>query len=366
VSSQVGAQLDGGKLERRLSTAQGCLPLIEPERKRQQIREHVRAGEYDRALELVLAVAPTDPLDVVQYAAGALNKIPESVIASRVGLKKRLAVLGGATTQFLMPLLRLFALRRGVSLVLYESDFGLFEQEVWSNSSALREFVPDVLHFHVCSQNLGFQMGSDPVGRVEAEAERFLKVYMSAVERFSCAVIGNNFETAAERPYGNLDGVQSVTRNAMIRSLNATLATRLPPQVYLHDVEALSAKYGKRSWFDPRLWHATKSAVSFECQPYYADNLAAAIAALFGKSKKCLVLDLDNTLWGGVIGDDGLSGIELGAGEASGEAFQEFQRYIKALKERGVLIAGCEQERAGERPRTISQPSRDGIGRVGH
>src|SRR4029079_8150226 len=160
-----------------------------------------------------------------------------------------------------------------------------------------------------------------------------------AAERFSSAVIGNNFESAVERPYGSLDGVAPGARNAMIRALNPRLASLLPNQVFLHDVEALSAKHGKTRWFDPRLWHAAKSAISFECQPFYADNLAAATAALFGKSKKCLVLDLDNTLWGGVIGDDGLGGIQLGAGQPSGEAFVDFQRYVKSLKERGILLA---------------------------
>jgi FkbH-like protein len=162
-------------------------------------------------------------------------------------------------------------------------------------------------------------------------------------------VIGNNFETDPERPYASLDAVLPLARNTMIRELNAKLVAQLPAQVFLHDIEALSAKHGKTRWLDLRLWHAAKSAVSFECQPFYADNLAAAIAALFGKSKKCLVLDLDNTLWGGVIGDDGLGGIQLGTGQPSGEAFQDFQRYVKTLKERGVLLAVAsknEQENA--------------------
>src|SRR5690242_16465253 len=98
-----------------------------------QIREHLRAAEYERALGLILAVAPSDALEVVQHASSALKFIPDEVIAAKVPLRKRLAVMGGATTQFLMPLIRLFALRRGISLSFYESEFGLFEQEVWSN-----------------------------------------------------------------------------------------------------------------------------------------------------------------------------------------------------------------------------------------
>ncbi len=305
-----------------------------------QVQEHLRAGKYERALELIQAVAPGEELEIVQHASSALEEIPDEVIAAKVPLRKRLAVLGGATTQFLIPFVRLFALRRGVSLSFYESDFALFEQEVWSNSPALLQFDPDVIHFHVCSRNLALG-ASEGAGdqQVEAEVQRFVQLYRAASERFSCPVIGNNFETSVDRPYGSLDGIAPGSRTAMIRMLNARLASLLPKQVFLHDIEWLSAKHGKSRWFDPRLWHVAKSAVSFECQPFYADSLAAQIAALFGKSKKCIVLDLDNTLWGGVIGDEGLGGIQLGAGHPNGEAFQDFQRYLKALKDRGVLIA---------------------------
>ena len=126
-----------------------------------QVREHLRAGEYERALELILAVAPSDELEIIQHASSPLEEIPDEVIAAKVPLRKRLAVLGGATTQFLIPFVRLFALRRGVSLSFYESDFALFEQEVWSNSPALLEFAPDVIHFHVCSRNLALGAGED-------------------------------------------------------------------------------------------------------------------------------------------------------------------------------------------------------------
>src|SRR5581483_11515266 len=305
-----------------------------------QIREHLRVAEYESALGLILAVAPSDELELIEHVSTLLKLVPDEVIAAKVPLRKRLAIMGGATTQFLIPLIRLFALRRGISLSFYESEFGLFEQEVWSNSPALIEFAPDVIHFHVCSRNLAFcAHGAAADQRLEAEVRRFIQLYRAGSERFSCTVIGNNFETSADRPYGSLDGSVPGAGNAMIRALNARLASLLPKHVFLHDVEALSSKYGKLRWFDPRLWHVAKSAVSFECQPFYADSLAAQIAALFGKSKKCLVIDLDNTLWGGVIGDDGLSGIQLGAGQPNGEAFQDFQRYLRALKERGVLIA---------------------------
>lgn len=304
------------------------------------LKTHLRAGAHDEALSLLLRASPADSIDDLQYAGTALDKIPRELIEARVPLRKRLAILGGATTQFFVPLLRLFALCRGVNLEIYESDFGLFEQEIWSDSETLRAFRPDVIHFHVGSQNLAFAYHeADAGGRVAAEIARFRGLYAAAAERFGCQVLADNFATEADRPYGSLDVVLGGTRNNLLRAVNQALARELPAQVFLHDVDMLSALHGKARWSDARLYHSAKCAVSFDCQPHYADSLAAALAAMFGKSKKCLVLDLDNTLWGGVIGDDGLGGIQLGAGVPAGEAFVAFQRYCKALKERGVLLA---------------------------
>jgi FkbH-like protein len=305
-----------------------------------EIRARIKERRFDAALDLILRVRPTDPTEEIEYAANQLGKIPAQLVSERVPTHKRLAILGGATTQFLTPQIRLFACQRGVALATYESDFGLFEQEIWSESPTLRQFEPDVIHFHVSSRNLALPLfAEDPAPLVRAQTERFVGLYRAAGERFRCAVIVNNFETSGERAYGALDALSPGTHNSMVRELNSALARALPVQCYLNDIEQLSATLGKGRWFDPRLWNETKTAVSFECHPHYADRVAAMIGALFGKSKKCLVLDLDNTLWGGVIGDDGIAGIRLGAGNPEGEAFQEFQSYLKALKARGILLA---------------------------
>jgi FkbH-like protein len=304
------------------------------------IKQRMKAHQYGEALDLILRIRPFDPLEIVEYAADQLDKIPPQIVSARISTRKRLAVLGGATTHFLTPLIRLFACQRGLALSTYESDFGLFEQEIWSESPALRQFEPDVIHFHVSCRNLGLPIYAEDHARlVREQTERFAELYRAASKRFGCALIVNNFETGSERPYGALDAVAAGTRNSMIRALNEELARALPAQAYINDIEQLSATCGKARWFDARLWNETKTAVSFECQPYYAHRLAAMLGAMFGKSKKCLVLDLDNTLWGGVIGDDGPTGIRLGVGHPAGEAFKEFQTYIKALKDRGVLLA---------------------------
>jgi FkbH-like protein len=311
------------------------------------IKGHMLAGRFSQALDLILRVGPYASLDVVEYAAAQLDKIPPLVLSERASTSKKLAILGGATTHFLLPLIRLFALQRGLMLTTYESGFGLFEQEIWGESPALRTFQPDVIHFHVSSYNLALPPVSvDPERVVRELTDRYLELYRAATERFGCALIINNFETSSERALGSLDALLTGSRNSIIRTLNEALARGLPQQTYVNDIEQLSAICGKDNWFDARLWNETKTAVSFACQPHYADRLSALLGALAGKSKKCLVLDLDNTIWGGVIGDDGLDGIKLGAGQPEGEAFQQFQIYVKALKDRGILLAVASKNEA--------------------
>jgi FkbH-like protein len=305
-----------------------------------QIKQHFKEEQYLEALSLILSVQSTDPIDLIEYSSRQLLKIPRSVIEARKPTRKKLAMLGGATTTYLLPLVRLFALKRGLDLEIYESPFGLYEQEVYASSEVLRAFAPDVIHFHVVGQNLAFPLiAHDPKRRVQVELDRWLSLCRQAAQRFSCSVVLDNFATESARAFGNLDVSTAGTRNSMIRALNAAIADGLPPQTVLHDVEQLSAEHGKSQWFDPRLWNSAKVAVSFECLPHYAGSLASILGALFGKSKKCLVFDLDNTLWGGVIGDDGLQGIRLSPDQPDGESFQRFQEYARALKERGVLLA---------------------------
>ena len=125
-----------------------------------------------------------------------------------------------------------------------------------------------------------------------------------------------------------------------MRQFNLNLAKALEPGVSLLDMDFLASVYGRRKWHDSRFWYHSKHAFALDATGLVAQQLAKTIGAIKGTAKKCLVLDLDNTLWGGVIADDGLEGITLGHG-ATGEAFVDFQRYLLKLKERGIILAVC-------------------------
>ena len=245
----------------------------------------------------------------------------------------KFAVLGSSTTAQLVPLLRLHLFKEGFDAEIYESDFGVYQQEILDPASRLYRFEPRVALLYVHYRDI-------QPGGAEKEAARWTQLCKTLQERAGCAVIVNNFDSPAERPLGNLEARREDGRLSRIRKLNSALAAGLPPGVFLLDQEHLSSTIGKERWFDARYWFDAKMAISPEALPRYAAEAAALSRAILGRSRKCLALDLDNTLWGGVVGDDGVGGLELGH-TPRGEAFVEFQRYLKALKDRGVLLAVC-------------------------
>src|SRR5262249_22676436 len=130
------------------------------------------------------------------------------------------------------------------------------------------------------------------------------------------------------------------SRYRMLHALNARLADEGPATVHIVDCERVASRFGKDAWCDPLWWDRAKLAVSLPATPLLARHTAAVLSGYLGFARKCLVLDLDNTCWGGVIGEDGLAGIQLG-GDATGDAYLAFQERVLALKRRGVVLAAC-------------------------
>ncbi len=244
----------------------------------------------------------------------------------------RLAVLGSSTTAQLIPLLELHCFKEGLLAEIYESPFDQYQQEILDPSSRLYAFRPQAALLFVNYRDVR-------PGPTQVEAERWVSLWRTLSEKGRCFVIANNFDLPVERPAGSLEGGldQGVGR---LRRLNALLAERTGQGVALLDAEHLSAMLGKERWHDPRFWHHSRQAVSFEGLTRYAAEAAAMLRAALGRSRKCLVVDLDNVLWGGIVGEDGVAALELGD-TPRGDAFLEFQRYLKALKQRGVLLAAC-------------------------
>ncbi|MCI2239148.1 HAD-IIIC family phosphatase [Paenibacillus sp. TRM 82003] len=263
----------------------------------------------------------------------------------RPARRARVAVLGSYTTTQLTGLLPLACARAGVDVEVYECGYGLYRQELLDPSSGLHAFDPDVVVLAVDAAEVDLpQLADDPEAAVEAELGRWTSLWDLARERFGARVVQHGVVVPPDEPLGHLAARVPGSRSALLRRLQERMgevaASEAGRGVALVDCERLASDVGKRVWSDPRYVHAAKQAVSLACVPLLARHTAAVLAAQLGASRKCLVLDLDNTLWGGVLGEVGVHGIALGAG-AAGEAFSAFQRHVLALKDKGVVLAVC-------------------------
>jgi len=282
-------------------------------------------------------------------AATLLRKkaaIKQELLAATDLLEKRIAVLGGSTTAEVVDQLELALLMRGIRPIFFQGEYGQYYQEALSPSAELQSFKPDMVYLHITAVNINaYPAVSDTPQQVEAllqqQTAHWRQVWDCIAQQHACTIIQNNFEQPWFRPLGNLDGTDIRGRSRFVSQLNEKLmqAAAQRSGVIIHDLHYLSARVGLDRWFNPRLWYWAKYAMDMEMIPVLANQLAAVMASVWGKSAKALVVDLDNTLWGGVVGDDGVEGIQLGADTATGEAYQDFQRYLKALQQRGVLLA---------------------------
>lgn len=262
-------------------------------------------------------------------------------------IEKNIAILGGSTTSEIKNILELFLLKNGIKPTFYESEYNKYYEDALFGTDKLKKFNPDIIYIHTTNINITqYPALSDSPEEVEnllaQEVEKF-KLIWNTLQNHECAIIQNNFELPANRSLGNLDCYDIHGQTYFINRLNLEFAksAREIKNLYINDINYLSSYIGLRNWFDKSLWYSAKYALSYEAIPELAHNLGNIINAIFGKSKKCLVLDLDNTLWGGVIGDDGLNGISIGTETAIAEAYTAFQSYVKTLKPRGITLAVC-------------------------
>jgi FkbH-like protein len=208
--------------------------------------------------------------------------------------------------------------------------------------SALYRFEPQVVWLFTTFRDVPVDIvpGADAAavrGAVDREIGRMAALWGPLIERAGSLVIQNNADIPADDPFGHLSGAAAWGRRTALRLYNALLPAAVPTGVIVFDLDEVAARYGRARWIDPRYWFHSKHACAPDAIGPLAATGARVIAGALGLSRKALVLDLDNTLWGGVIGDDGLAGITLGNG-AAGEAFVAFQRHILELKRRGIIL----------------------------
>ncbi len=260
-------------------------------------------------------------------------------------IDKKIAVLGGSTTHDIVTMLELFLLNIGIRPSFYESEYNKYWEDVMFDNPELAGFAPDLIYIFTTNRNItGFPkpgMSEEEVGALlDAEERRFSSMWEKIADTYHCPVIQNNFEFPAYRLLGNSDCYNICGHVGFINVLNARFAqyARDHKDFFIEDIQYLSAQYGLDLWADPLYWHEYKYALSMEAIPTLAYSVACMIKSVYGKNKKVLTLDLDNTLWGGVVGDDGADNIEIGQETGIGQAYSEFQSYIKSHKDIGVIL----------------------------
>jgi FkbH-like protein len=258
----------------------------------------------------------------------------------------RLAILSDATVDHLLPAVRVAGLRFGLSFDIYIGAYGQYRQDVLSDSSGLWDFEPQAVLFLIGPHDMLADAYVADAGGLDNEAESrvdSLRILWRRVkERTNAVVIQANVPCFDAALFGNLDPFEPSTAQSRQAAVNERLVQAVrSDDILLLDIAGWVTRVGSRTWYDPMLRHLAKQDIHPRLAPLFGDIVARQIAAARGLSRKCLVLDLDNTIWGGVIGDDGIEGIQLGQGSASGEAFLALQQFAKSLRDRGVILAVC-------------------------
>jgi len=309
----------------------------------QEVKSLAKRGESSAALDALRAVMTPGDDFVMQTR---YSRLFETLDHGSLGLQKiRIAVLGSSTLDHFTGIFRLWLSCEGFLADLYLPPFDSVRQTVLDRQSGLYRFEPELVWLFSTFRDVSIDVlagGSHEAvaDSIRAAVAESTGLWKTLTQRISTFIIQNNADLPSERVFGNYEGACHWSRTNMLRRYNLELAEAVEPGVTIFDLDHVASVYGRSRWHDPRLWILSKHAFTLDASGHLAFNAARLVAAIRGRSKKCIVVDLDNTLWGGVIGDEGLDGIRLGYG-ADGEAFVAFQEYLLSLKNRGILLTVC-------------------------
>ena len=271
------------------------------------------------------------------------SKPPSDLLTKPV----KLAVLSSSTTDHLLSGIRVAALRRNMWLQIHSGNYGQYIQELMSTNSEIYAYEPNVVLFSFDARHL---LGRLDTKLCQAGANTLIDQMLNEIrplwriarERFGAQVIQQTLVPIFSSLAGNNEHRLAASPLTLLNQLNERFRREADTEgVDILSIDHQVGRDGLHAWHDPMLWYRAKQEVSPAAGPAYGELCVRIVAAQQGLSSKCLVLDLDNTLWGGVIGDDGLEGIRLGQGSALGESYVAFQNFVRDLSKRGVILAVC-------------------------
>jgi FkbH-like protein len=255
----------------------------------------------------------------------------------------KLALLGDTATQLLATALRGFGVERGYDIDLYEAEFNQVERQLLDPTSELYQFQADFIVIFQSTHKLGEHYSMLSQEKQLLLADERLSFIASVCENPSFStkkIIYLNYPEIEDTVFGSYSNKVESSFTWQVRKLNYELMNLSAKysNLFVCDIAALQNKLGRDTMFAPNVYVSTEMILSIDALPFVASRIIDIVSAVKGQIRKCLILDLDNTMWGGVIGDDGLEGIQLGHGLGIGKAFTEFQMWVKKLKQRGIVI----------------------------
>ena len=262
--------------------------------------------------------------------------------------KIRIAILGGFTLNGLEETMRVKCDEKKIQCTTYVSGYNQYNQEILDEKSQLYKFSPDITFLIIDCRNIFGELFLNPYSISAEERKRFVQtksdeiinLAKTLVKKSNSKLILSNFSIPSYSPIGINETKEEFGLHDMVRSLNQNIkiGLKLEPEIFIYDLNSFVSKFGEQNIFNYKQFFYGDIRISLDYIPYLAQELIGYVTAVLGLIKKCIVLDLDNTLWGGIVGEDGFEGIKLND-DPIGRAYVEFQYSLLALNQRGILLA---------------------------
>lgn len=260
-------------------------------------------------------------------------------------LNIKVAILAGSIVNELKDLLEIFLLNYGIKAEFYLSEYNRYYEDAVFENESLKSFNPDIVYVFTSSRNIihDFDLStnvSEIDNKLEEEYKKYLSIWQSIQSKYNAVVIQNNFENPHYRLLGNKDISDVHGLSNFLSRLNARFYqfAESNKSFYICDLNYIASNYGLSKWHNEKAYALYKLPCDLMAFPDIAFNVANIIKSIYGKNKKAIAVDLDNTLWGGIVSEDGVENLKVGPEIAEGEIFLDFQKYLKKLKSLGILL----------------------------
>ena len=267
---------------------------------------------------------------------------------SYVKSKIRIAILSGSTTDLIKNNLSEYLAINNIEGIFFQSEYNQFYFEGIKPSKKLKAFKPQIIYIHSSTVNIEEfpTVGSSPkqvAKLINKTFNKYKSIWVALAKKFNCTIIQNNFEYIPFSSLGNLESTKIYGKINFLTKLNLKFfeQSNLMKNLVINDINLLSSKIGIDKWYNDSFYFNYKYVLSHEAIPILSHSILKIIISIIGKSKKCLIVDFDNTIWGGIVGEIGSNNIEIGNNSPLGEIFLRFQKYIYDLTTKGVILAGC-------------------------